>query len=403
MMAQEFVGMSISVLISYIASGLWFFAMLALAGGALWNAVYSPAAAESGTELSRLLIGWQRIHLVALILVIVTHLEELLDGGGFEELPSLFITTRQGVGWLALLILSAIGLIGLKKRLRPFCLLWASALLAASTVYGNAASGDPLWATLLAHYIHLAAAAVCIGGLLLALQLYRQRRDLLPSFLQQYSAGMAFTVVALIATGIWSAWLLLPNRYYLLHTQWGILLIVKTAISLLLLFLAWSMRNRARRSKADSVMQMVKAQMGMLIIIVLIAGVIAHLAPVPKNKPLFWHEMGETIHMTARINPLYVGDNTFLAKVWIPVGEGEPHEVRMILSRPLNAPDRATIDIPLTRFEDPEPDFEFEGFAIYSYQAENVRIPDGGEWTLQVEVDKANGEHIKYEKEFSVK
>lgn len=400
-MVQEFVaGMSVSMLISFLASGLWYFIMLALAGGVLWSAVDSSS--DWGSERSRLLNGMQQFHLITLILVIVTHVEELLDGGGFDELPYLFISTRQGIGWMVLLILSAIGFVWL-KRSRPYQWLWASALLAASTLYGNAAAGSPLWATMPIQFIHLAAAAVCIGGLLQALMLYRQRRDLLPSFLQQYIAGVLFSLVALTVTGMLSMWLLLPNNYYFLHTQWSLWLVVKAALTLLLLLLAYILWRRARHSNKNSGLRLIKAHIGIIAIIVLIAGSVAHLSPMPKNKPLFWHEMGETIHMTARINPLYVGKNTFLAKVWIPVGEGEPHEIQMILTSQTDTTDSTPIPISLTRFEDPEPDFEFEGFTTYSYHAENVLIPHRGEWKLQVEVDKANGEHIKYEKDFSVK
>lgn len=391
--------MSVSLLFQFASRWLWYFIVLALAGWLLWGTFFK-AGENARIGIARIALILQRIHIFALVLMILTHLEELLDGGGLEELPEIFLSTNVGIGWLVLLLLSIIGFFVL-VRMPRLTVIWVIAFLLVSSMYGHSSTGDPQWLTMTLGFIHLTAAAVLVGGLLYGLKIRREQSEQFVPFVHSFLIFAITSIVVLATTGLISTVLLLPSITYLFSTQWGILLMIKVGITLLFACLLIITGLKHRRKQNQSVVQLLKVNVSLTVVTVLIVGCITYMSPTPTNKPLFWHEMGETVHMSARINPLYVGPNTFRSKIWILQDEEAPKEVLMQLHS-LDRQDQAPIEIPLAPHKDQKKEADFEGFKEYSYIAENQKLPFSGNWRLEVHVERATGEKAKYEKVFKL-
>jgi copper transport protein len=391
--------MSVSLLFQFASRWLWYLIVLTLAGWLMWGIIFK-AGENARQSITRMTINLQRIHIFALVLMILTHLEELLDGGGLEELLDIFLSTSVGIGWLVLLLLSIIGIYVL-TRLPWLTGIWVTAYLLVSSLYGHSSTGDPQWLTMTLGFIHLTAAAVLVGGLLYGLKIRREQSEEFGPFIHRFLLVAIASIVVLAITGLISTVLLLPSMTYLFSTQWGILLMVKVGITLLFACLLIIIGLKQRGKQEQSIVQLLKVNVSLTVVMVLIIGCITYMSPTPANKPLFWHEMGETVHMSARINPLYVGPNTFRAKIWVSENEQAPKQVSMQLHS-LDRQDQAPIEIHLAPHQDQKKEADFEGFKEYSYLAEDERLPFSGSWRLEVHVERATGEMVKYEKVFKL-
>lgn len=391
--------MGVSLLIQLASRGIWYLAVLALTGWLLWISLYKLGG-NSQSSVAQISLNLQRFHIFALILMILSHLEELLDGGGLDEIPSIFLSTSVGIGWLILLAFSIIGLFIL-PRLPMLNYVWILGLLLVSSMYGHSATGDPQWLTMFIGFIHLSASAIVVGGLFYAMMIWKIQRDQLLPFARKMLLGVICSIIVLTITGIISTLLLLPSISYLFSTQWGWLLLVKVVLTLFMIILCILLLRKLRNKQPDSVVQGLKVSIGFSIVIVLIVGCITYMSPTPTNKPLFWHEMGETVHMSARITPMFVGPNTFRAKIWVSNEEQAPELVQMQLHC-LDRIDQPPILIPLTPYMDTKKEAEFEGFTEYSYKTEDRKIPYNGNWRVEVHVKRVTGDEVIYPKEFKL-
>ncbi|TCZ74635.1 hypothetical protein E0485_19435 [Paenibacillus albiflavus] len=391
--------MSTSLLFQFASRGLWYLIVLILAGGLLWTAFFKTGD-TARASIARVTSNLQLFQLFALVLMILTHLEELLDGGGMDELANIFLTTNVGIGWLVLLVLSIIGIVAL-ARIPWLNVIWAIAFLLVSSMYGHSATDNPAWITMLLGFIHLACAALLLGGLLFGLYIRRRQADRFATWIHNYVRIAITSILVMTITGIISTLILLPSMDYLLRTQWGILLLVKAGLTLIMLVLLIMVWAKERRRQNQSVAGLLKLNVTLGVVITLIVGCITYMSPTPTNKPLFWHEMGETVHMSVRVNPLFVGPNTFRAKIWASEKEEAPAKVVMQLYS-LDRQNEAPIEIALSPYKDNKKEADFEGFKEYDYQAEDQKLPYSGNWKLEVHVKRSTGDEVKYEKTFKL-
>jgi len=391
--------MSTSLLFQFASRGLWYLIVLILAGWLLW-ATFFKTGEGTKASIARVTSNLQLFQLFALVLMILTHLEELLDGGGMEELTNIFLTTNVGIGWLVLIVLSIIGIVAL-ARIPWLNVIWAIAFLLVASMYGHSATGNLAWLTMSLGFIHLAGAALLVGGLLFGLYIRRQQADRFGIWIHQYIRMAIFSILVMAITGMISTLILLPSMDYLLRTQWGILLLVKAGLTLIMLVLLLMVYAKQRGRQNQSVAKLLKLNVTLGVVITLIVGCITYMSPTPTNKPLFWHEMGETVHMSVRINPLFVGPNTFRAKVWVSEKEEAPANVVMQLYS-LDRQNEAPIEIALSPYKDNKKEADFEGFKEYDYQAEDKKLPHSGNWKLEVHVMRSTGDEVKYEKTFKL-
>ncbi|SDN28383.1 copper transport protein [Paenibacillus sp. yr247] len=387
------------VLLQYASRGLWYLMILAMTGWVIWLRLPGAGGAEARKSLASWTLNLQRAQLVAFLLLIFTHIEDLLGGGGAEEIWKLFSATTIGISWALLLVLSFLGFV-LVGRVMWLDLLWPLCLLAVKSFSGHAASFSPLWATIGLDFIHLVGAACWVGGLVLLYVKWRQKDYDVSSYMQKFSNMALISILVLTLSGSLSVLLFLPNLHYLLYSAWGILLLVKIGAVVLVMLIGLVIRLFMRKGMVNQSLLWVKLDLTLMVVIVLLVGLITYMAPIPVNEPLQWHQMGEKVHVSADITPKIQGTNTFVAKVFLPEKAGKPKQVLMIL-RYLDDKEIAPISVPLTVYEDKEKE-ESYGFAKFSYKAEGAYLPFRGNWELEMRVMDADDNETVYQKAFIV-
>lgn len=386
-------------ILQYGSRGLWFLMILTLTGWVAWLRMPGTGGADARRKLASWTLNLQRAQLVALLLLIFTHIEDLLGGGGVEEFWMLFGSTNIGISWLLLLVLSFLGFV-LVGKWKWLDLLWAVSLLAVKSFSGHAASFSPVWETIGLDFIHLVGAACWVGGLVLLYAKWRQKSQDVGSFMRTFSNMALISVIVLTLSGSLSVLLFLPNLHYLLYSAWGILLLVKIGLVALVILIGFVIRLLMRKKKTDQSVLWVKIDLTFMVFIVLLVGIITYMAPIPVNEPLQWHQMGEKVHVSADITPKIQGTNTFLAKVWLPEKAGKPKQVLMTLHYK-DDQDIAPISVPLSGFEDNTQE-ESYGFVKFSYKAQGAYLPFRGNWELEMRVMDADDNETVYHKEFIV-
>ena len=157
-----------------------------------------------------------------------------MEGQAGSEWLRLFTRTSVGITWLALIVLSAAGLLLINRSiwLRGA---WALLLLSQEAWSGHAAAVDSRWAAVTLDLIHLAASALWAGGLILLLVLWYGERKEAGRFGSRFSTAALISLAVLTLSGILLTLMLVSNLRYVLMTPWGILLLVKTALVVLVI------------------------------------------------------------------------------------------------------------------------------------------------------------------------
>lgn len=190
----------------------------------------------------------------------------------------------------------------------------------------------------------------------------------------------------------------LPDIAYIVETQWGILLLAKSALVLLVVCTAALLRWVFRKRGEAKVGVLLKIDVVLALLIVLIVGVFTYLTPLPANEPLNWHVMGEKIHMTAQITPNAPGVNDFTVKVWLPESLGKPKQMILKL-HDANAKDIAPIEVPLQYTEDVSVEDSFGDLKKHTYKAKGAYLPYPGYWDIEVRVMDSNDDETVYDKQ----
>ncbi|ANE48787.1 hypothetical protein SY83_07810 [Paenibacillus swuensis] len=359
----------------------YYIALLILSGWVLWNAVLPIGSQDLQTSLKDGMLLAQRAQLLLLLLYIFVHAWNLVGQQGLNQWSRLFTQTDVGLSWMVSLVWSFVGFVILGRN-RMMDIVWVMVLLSAKAMTGHAAGFDPQWLTVSLNYAHLLASAVWVGGVTLLLVQWRKLGEVKEAYVSAVSRGALWSIVALIATGILSTFVFLPRIDYLLYTQWGEFLILKTVLVLTVLVVGAYLRNRIKKGKALS--ELLKLDAGLMAAILVIVGIFTYISPLPANEPLYFHEMGETQHGTVRISPNVPGVNTFTVKVFLPENRGEPKQV-LLRMHPLDRPETGAITVPVKAFKDEDFD-AFTGFEKYAYKVEGPYLPFAGKWLVELRV-----------------
>ncbi|MGG1514329.1 copper resistance protein CopC [Paenibacillus oryzisoli] len=390
-------------LLQYASRGLWFLTLLVLTGWMLWLRMPAAKGLLANGTLSAWTLNLQRGHLVALLLLIFTHIEDLLGGGGVEELWQLISATTIGISWVLLLALSLAGFLLVGRRLW-LDVVWAIALLAAKSFSGHAASFSPKWLTIGLDFVHLAASACWAGGLVLLFVLWRKKDDKLGDYMRSFSRMAFISIVVLTVSGVLSVLLFLPNLHYLLYTTWGKLLLVKVGVVVLVAVVGFVIRLFLRKGGIQQTHIWVKLDLSLMVVIVALVGLITYMAPIPSNQPFTWHQMGEKVHVSVDISPKVPGTNTFEASVWLPKNLGKPKQVLMILH---NQDDEtiSPISVPLEPYVD-SVQLQVDGYgtdlAKYDYKGQGAFLPFRGNWQVEMRVMDSDDNETVYTRDFIV-
>lgn len=166
--------------------------------------------------------------------------------------PGIALAARGLLWVLAAVVLGALMQGGARTSRSPGWRVGALAvsvgLLRATGMSGhNSEGGEPAWGAL-ADLLHLLGAALWIGGLamLSVAVLPRRRAGELAEVVPGYSRLAAVAVTAIVGAGLVLAWQVVGSYDGLLHTSYGHLLLVKTAVLAAVLLIAQSSRRWVR-------------------------------------------------------------------------------------------------------------------------------------------------------------
>ncbi|WP_339279750.1 copper resistance protein CopC [Paenibacillus sp. FSL W8-1187] len=380
-------GLTTASLILYAVRFLYYAALMLAAGAALWPLLYRQGWSRIPEPLrGRLERLPQQALVLAALLYVFVETQQLMIGQPASEWSRLFTATAVGQSYLALLLLAFAGL-ALPAGRSALRFVWALPLLATEAWSGHAAAAAPRWAALSLDYVHLAFAALWAGGLMLLFVLWQAERKEAGRFAASFSRMAWISIVALTLTGIGLTLLYMTKPEYLLLTPWGILLLVKTGLVVLVAGAGFLIRVRMKRSGFPGG-ALLKADGALMALILVIVGIFTYISPLPANEPVGWHKMGSEMHTSIRIAPNVPGDNEFTVRIWMHKSLGDPKSVQLRLMSE-DKPELGAIEIPLEPFKDDEIS-TFEGYTKTAYRAKGTYLPFAGRWTAEVRVMDPN-------------
>ncbi|MFN8052253.1 MAG: CopD family protein [Acidimicrobiales bacterium] len=218
-----------------IAGVLAYAGILAAVGSAMALTDATPTLPAG--RIRRVVGGAAAVGVVALSLGVLAE-AVLLDGAGIRWPGGSSIwrqlTAAPGLQW-ALGVIGLIALVVLTRRAAERSLVVLAGLVAVSglIVVGHTRTATPVVVTMIADVVHLAAAAVWTGGLLaLVLELRASGDD--PGeragAVARFSGIATVAIVAVVVTGSVMAWRILGSWSALFHTTYGVLLMVKVGL-----------------------------------------------------------------------------------------------------------------------------------------------------------------------------
>ncbi len=387
--------------LTYAVRILYYFILLSFTGWLLWLRWLPKDVSASGKErLQGIGTRLQQAYLLVFIVFMWVHLFALIGDGGREALLSLFTRTSIGPAWLGGLILALVSFLML-HRSSVLDYIWVALAWFCKALLGHAAAFEPVGETLTLDWLHLASASIWTGGLLMLLFLWRYSRDDAKRLYPSFSAVALLSILLLAVSGVLSVFLFLPDVRYVVETGWGQFVIAKTVLVLAVVMTAFLIRRGIRKGDERSPGVLMMADGVLMSLIVVIVGIFTYLSPLPPNKPLQWHVMGERIHMTTQITPNAPGVNDFTVKVWLPEELGKPKQVILKLQERNSSKEIAPLMVPLQPVEDTSAD-ESYGMPKHTYKARGPYLPYPGHWKVEVRVMDREDNETVYEQEMRV-
>ncbi|WP_424767243.1 copper resistance D family protein [Paenibacillus sp. sgz302251] len=389
-------GVTLGKVLFYTVRALYYFALMLTAGAMLWS-IALPAGMNEGQR--RMMDKWSlpviRGLLLTVLVFVFVHMISLLkgyDGGSANEWLRILTETAIGRSWLGLIAVSLLGFVVLRLQ-DSFKMVWALLLLASESFNGHVNALPSNTMAIVFDFIHLAASALWAGGLMLLLFFWYADRREAGWFAERFTKAAWLSIVALTASGIGMTALLLPSWRYLLYTTWGLMLVAKAVLVVLVAVTGFFLRRRAKRQELPNG-KLLKLDFLLMSVILIIAAIFTYISPVPEGNPLSHHQMGDRLHYTLAITPNAPGPNQVKLKVWLPEQLGAPASIQLRL-RSDDYPQKKAVEVPLVSDYTDE-DFTFPGFKETDYFADEVELPYRGAWTAElVIVDQAGEETVK--------
>lgn len=366
----------------YVVRFIYYGALLLATGVMTWSVLFRNASESIGKVFRQLTLISMRTLLLSVLVLVFAQAREIMLGQSASAWSDLFLGTATGRAWSELILLSLLGFV-VQKGGRYVQLLWVILLLAVESWIGHPAANDPKILTIALDWIHLAAAALWAGGLVVLVVTWFTDRKEAGRFGTSFSQGALISLAALVLSGVGMTLLFLPKLSYLWLTSWGVLLVVKTALVVFVMVTGALLRIRIRRSGMPHG-KLLCVDAAFMVLIVIIAAVFTYISPLPANAPYHNHEMGKDMHTTFDVSPNVPGsDNTFTLQIWLPEETGAPKSVVLRLST--DDREDAPINVPLEIFDDQSYD-TFEGFVRTSYQATGPYLPYAGKWKAEIRI-----------------
>ena len=353
--------------------------LILTAGGALFIVLVRPAPA-----LHPLLIrlAWASIALSALVLGVQGG---LLKGGSFADLllPStwrLGASTSRGSAAAAATAGLLLILASLRLNLRPLLVVGALTALGSVALTGHTGTASPRWLMAPLLTLHATLAAFWLGSLVPLLEALEKKRETKQT-IARFSRLAIFAVPLLAFLGIILARVQLDAWEALTETRYGLLVLAKAALVLLLLGLAalnkWVLSPRLPRS-ADRLALVIRAELALGLAVLALTALLSQTPP-PASTQEHTHDHGHPHGIAARMEsgtrvaeievaPALAGRNLIVVRMDLA---RDPKDVTIELSQP-----GAGIE-PIRRQMSAD-----NG----SYVLEGPELAIAGTWTVRVDV-----------------
>ncbi|PYN28048.1 MAG: hypothetical protein DMD76_06455 [Candidatus Rokuibacteriota bacterium] len=244
---------AVAMLVRWIALG----ALAGLVGGLAIEVLVLRADDVAPSPVRRRLRGWTVVCLCMLALTSVADLvlrARTLAGGDLAQsvraVPLVLSRTHFGTIWsarsLALVASLSTATIG-TRRARVVALALAGAIALTTALSGHAADWGDVTPSVLLDWIHVLAASLWIGGVVaLALVAFGPGSALAPSSVThicaRFSRLAGWSLAAVVLTGVYNAWVQLPDVAALRDTPYGRVLLAKLALVVVLVLLGGTNR-----------------------------------------------------------------------------------------------------------------------------------------------------------------
>ncbi|WP_278313449.1 copper resistance CopC/CopD family protein [Lolliginicoccus levis] len=343
--------------------------------------------------LSRELVRVTRIAAVTALLAILVSLPVnaiIVAGPGLSGnalstvLGSSFgASALLGLVGLAL-ILAVAQLARLARGMLP--VLGAALATAAFVVAGHSVTAEPRSLVLASDLVHVAAAAVWLGGLIGLLVLFRGHppAEAMARAVARFSTIAAILVALLALSGTAMAWAEIRD-WSSLDTRYGWILLAKIAVVLLVIAVAaynrWRLLPRIQQRSSDAPRILARTlrieALGLLIVLALTAALVATSPPRPTAGPYTATlELSDSLDATISVTPAVVGSNRI--ELLLRDDQGEPvtglDAVTLRFSHPASGIEN--IERPATEHA--------AGTAEFHYDGSDLAIP--GDWEIEVRV-----------------
>jgi len=254
--------------------------------------------------------------------------------------------TSFGLIWMAqmlILMLLAVTILSGYDRDRSLKIrIWSSygslvlvlGWLLTHAMTGHPAAAEQRGLAITMDYVHLIAAAFWIGALTAMAVCLPPLADKLPpkvrgevywGAIRRFAAWGIGAVAALVATGIYSSLIILPEPVLtsLFTTTYGYVLLAKIVLLLVMIAFAWRHARTARQGKGNRLAGSLKAELAIGAVVLALAAVLTHLSPGQPEaagpfKEVQTTEDGSAI--TLQVSPNVTGENQFEVGVKAPDG-----------------------------------------------------------------------------------
>lgn len=228
-------------------------ALAALVGSLVLDIVVLPRAAAFDPARSRL-SRWRRAAAGTLLVAtggeLVIRAMTMVQGGvgsALTAIPAVIEHTHFGAIWMGRVIALGVLLLSLRRSAPHLGLISVLTVAAITAITGHAGNWGDLSPTAFADWIHVVAGGAWTGGLLALAPLLSGEarawpREALIAVCRRFSRLAAWCLAAVVGTGVWNAWVQLPDFSAMWTSGYGRTLAAK--ITLVIGLVAYGAANR---------------------------------------------------------------------------------------------------------------------------------------------------------------
>lgn len=377
---------------------LYYMALLWLAGFVLWK-WYVPYQAHQQTQQYRKIVKYlQASYIIFLLISICVQGNELLKGSSLSQIKTFVIHSTTGWSWITCILLACVGFLFLLRN-KWVDFTWIGLLLVATMLNGHAVASNIPAYTMVLDLIHLVTASLWSAGLVYLFIVWRKEKEQALAFLPIFSRTAFVSLMLLILSGILYTLKLLPDITALFKTTWGLLLLAKIFIVMLVAGVGILIREHLRKHDQPSLAKFLIPDISFMLIIVVIVGTITHLNPIPQNEPLVWKEKQQGIEFIVKTSTLSPGKASLFVKASSPKDGSSIQSVDLALS-PQNKGELAPIEVPLQVKK--EENQEKKQLQPKVYVTNNLVIPYAGRWQIALRLVTSNLDEVVIHKDIVV-